>query len=49
VGTLLESEGTGRGLDLYRGVDAWKVDGTTMDMVRDWIRYWDVHYVLKGN
>jgi hypothetical protein len=46
--TLLESEGSGRGLDLNGGVSNWKVDGTTMDLVRDWIRYWDVHYVTKG-
>jgi hypothetical protein len=48
VGTLLESEGSGRGLDLNGGVPNWKVYGTTMDMVRDWVRYWDVHYVTKG-
>jgi len=34
--TLTRLNGTG--LDLYGGVDKWKVDGRTMDDVRGWLR-----------
>jgi hypothetical protein len=46
--TLLEDEGMCHGMDLYGGEKDWKINGPEIELVRGWVRYWDVYYVTGG-